>query len=35
MILNETQANVYIEDPTVINKEAILNPPSNPNKVRL
>ncbi|CAK61968.1 unnamed protein product (macronuclear) [Paramecium tetraurelia] len=35
MIQNEKQANVYIEDPSIINKEAILNPPSNPNKVRL
>ncbi|KAM3134225.1 hypothetical protein pb186bvf_013645 [Paramecium bursaria] len=35
MIQNEKQANVYIEDPSVINKEAILNPPSNPQKARL
>ena len=34
MIQNEKQPNVYIEDPTLINKEAILNPPSDP-KARL
>jgi kinesin family protein 3/17 len=34
MIQNEKQPNVYIEDPSVINKEAILNPPPDP-KARL
>ena len=30
MIQSEKQPNVYIEDPSVINKEAILNPPVDP-----
>lgn len=34
MIQNEKQPNVYIEDPTLINKEAILNPQPDP-KARL
>lgn len=34
MIQNETQPNVYIEDPSVINKETIINPPPDP-KARL